>query len=37
LGEPARARADLQAVFRADSGRRLKRAAQEALEGLEKD
>ena len=36
LGEPARARADLQAVFRADSGRRLKRAAQEALEGLEK-
>ena len=35
LGERARARADLQAVFRADSGRRLKRAAQEALEELE--
>ena len=36
LGERARARADLQAVFGADSNRRLKRAAQEALESLEK-
>lgn len=35
LGERARARADLQAVFRADSSRRLKRAALEALEELE--
>ena len=36
LGERDRARADLQAVFGADSNRRLKRAAEEALEGLEK-
>jgi lipoprotein NlpI len=36
LGERGRAREDLQAVFRADSGRRLRRAAEEALESLEK-
>ncbi len=35
LGERERARADLQAVFQADSNRRLKRAAQEALDSLE--
>jgi lipoprotein NlpI len=34
LGERERAREDLQAVFRLDSGRRLRRAAEEALEGL---
>ena len=36
LGERARARGDLQAVLRADSGRNLRRAAAEALEALEK-
>jgi lipoprotein NlpI len=36
LGERTRARADLQSVFRADSGSRLRRAAEEALEGLGK-
>ena len=36
LGERSRARADLQAVFRVDSGRALRRAAAEALESLEK-
>jgi len=36
LGERARARADLQTVFRVDSGRSLRRAAAEALESLEK-
>jgi tetratricopeptide (TPR) repeat protein len=36
LGEHARARGDLQAVFRVDSGRNLRRAAAEALEILEK-
>ena len=36
LGERARARGDLQAVFRTDSGRNLRRAAAEALEMLEK-
>ncbi len=36
LGERERARADLEAVFRADSNRRLKRAAEEALESLGK-
>ena len=36
LGERERARNDLQRVFRADSNRRLKQAAQEALESLEK-
>ncbi len=37
LGEHSRARDDLQTVFRVDSNRRLRRAAEEALEGLEKD
>ncbi len=36
LGEHARARGDLQTVFRVDSGRNLRRAAAEALEILEK-
>lgn len=36
LGEKARARGDLQSVFRADSGRTLRRAAAEALDTLEK-
>jgi tetratricopeptide (TPR) repeat protein len=36
LGERARARGDLQTVFKADSGRNLRRAAAEALESLEK-
>ena len=36
LGEKARAREDLQTVFRVDSGRNLRRAAGEALESLEK-
>ncbi len=36
LGERARARGDLQMVFRMDSGRNLRRAAAEALETLEK-
>lgn len=36
LGEKARARSDLQTVFRVDSNRRLRRAAEEALESLEK-
>ncbi len=36
LGEKARARGDLQTVFRVDSGRGLRRAAGEALDGLEK-
>ena len=36
LGERERARADLEAVFRADSNRRLKRAAEEAMASLEK-
>ena len=36
LGERARARGDLQTLFRADSGRSLRRAAAEALETLEK-
>ena len=36
LGERARARGDLQTVFRVDSGRSLRRAAAEALETLEK-
>jgi tetratricopeptide (TPR) repeat protein len=36
LGERARARADLQTLFRVDSGRNLRRAAAEALEMLEK-
>ena len=36
LDERARARGDLQTVFRVDSGRRLRRAAGEALESLEK-
>jgi tetratricopeptide (TPR) repeat protein len=36
LGERARARGDLQTVFRVDSGRNLRRAAAEALETLEK-
>ena len=36
LDEKARARQDLQAVFRTDSGRSLRRAAGEALETLEK-
>lgn len=35
LGERERARADLQAVFRADSNHRLRRAAEEALKTLE--
>ncbi len=37
LGERERAREDLQAVFRADSNRQLRRAATEALKTLEKD
>jgi tetratricopeptide (TPR) repeat protein len=36
LGERARARGDLQTVFRVDSGRNLRRAAAEALDTLEK-
>lgn len=36
LGEITRARGDLQTVFRSDSNRRLRRAAEEALESLEK-
>jgi tetratricopeptide (TPR) repeat protein len=36
LGERARARGDLQTVFKVDSGRNLRRAAAEALESLEK-
>jgi tetratricopeptide (TPR) repeat protein len=36
LGERARARGELQTVFRVDSGRNLRRAAAEALETLEK-
>lgn len=36
LGERARARGDLQTIFRVDSNRRLRRAAGEALESLEK-
>jgi tetratricopeptide (TPR) repeat protein len=36
LGERERARGDLQAVFRVDSNRRLRRAAEEALASLEK-
>jgi tetratricopeptide (TPR) repeat protein len=36
LGERARARGDLQTVFRVDSGRSLRRAAARALEALEK-
>jgi tetratricopeptide (TPR) repeat protein len=36
LGELAKARGDLQTVFRVDSGRSLRRAAAEALESLEK-
>ena len=36
LGERPRARSDLQTIFRADSNRRLKQAAQEALQSLEK-
>jgi lipoprotein NlpI len=36
LGERAKARGDLQTVFRVDSGRSLRRAAAEALETLEK-
>lgn len=36
LGEKSQARADLQNVFRVDSGRALRRAAEEALESLEK-
>jgi tetratricopeptide (TPR) repeat protein len=36
LGERARARGDLQTVFRVDSGRNLRRAAADALETLEK-
>ncbi len=36
LGERARARGDLQTVFRVDSGRNLRRAAAYALETLEK-
>jgi tetratricopeptide (TPR) repeat protein len=36
LGERARARGDLQTVFRVDSGRNLRHAAAEALEMLEK-
>ena len=35
LGEYTRAREDLQAVFRADSNRRLRRAAEEAMKTLE--
>jgi tetratricopeptide (TPR) repeat protein len=37
LGERARARGDLQTVFRVDSNRRLRRATEEALASLEKD
>jgi tetratricopeptide (TPR) repeat protein len=37
LGEHSRARDDLQTVFRVDSNRRLRRAAEEALKSLEKD
>ncbi len=36
LGERARARGDLQTVFRVDAGRNLRRAAADALEVLEK-
>lgn len=36
LGEYTRAREDLRAVFRADSNRQLRRAAEEALKTLEK-
>jgi tetratricopeptide (TPR) repeat protein len=36
LGESARARGDLQTVFRVDSGRNLRRAAAKAIETLEK-
>jgi tetratricopeptide (TPR) repeat protein len=36
LGERTRARGDLQTVFKADSGRNLRRAAADALEALEK-
>ena len=36
LGESSRARSDLQTIFRVDSNRRLKQAAQEALETLDK-
>ena len=36
LGERARAQGDLQTIFRVDSNRRLRQAAQEALESLEK-
>jgi tetratricopeptide (TPR) repeat protein len=36
LDERARARGDLQTVFRVDSGRKLRRAAAEAMETLEK-
>ena len=36
LGEHSRARSDLQTIFRVDSNRRLRRAAEEALASLEK-
>ena len=37
LGQREKARSDLQTIFRVDSSRRLRRAAREALEKLEKD
>jgi tetratricopeptide (TPR) repeat protein len=37
LDEPTRARGDLQTIFRVDSNRRLKHAAEEALKTLEKE
>lgn len=37
LGEKARARGDLQKIFQVDSSRRLRRAATEALDSLERD
>ena len=37
LGQRENARSDLQTIFRVDSSRRLRRAAREALEKLEKD
>jgi lipoprotein NlpI len=36
LGQRENARSDLQTIFRVDSSRRLRRAAREALEKLEK-
>ncbi|MEW6635830.1 MAG: tetratricopeptide repeat protein [Actinomycetota bacterium] len=37
VGEKARARGDLQTIFRVDSSRKLRRAAEDALDELERD